>query len=115
MHIFFTMLEDIKNVMSSKRLNSDSNTPQAFVQDLKTGKLSEVKTDSNFLFGRAKQSSIVIEELYISRSHSTISYANGQFFLGDNVSNYKYLQFCTFIMYLTVPIYITVKKGLFIV
>lgn len=47
MHIFFTMLEDIKNVMSSKRLNSDSNTPQAFVQDLKTGKLSEVKIDSN--------------------------------------------------------------------
>ncbi|XP_050059135.1 E3 ubiquitin-protein ligase RNF8-like isoform X1 [Aphis gossypii] len=88
-------MKDIKNVMSSKRLNSDSNTPQAFVQDLKTGKLSEVKIDSNFLFGRAKQSSIVIEELYISRSHSTISYANGQFFLEDNNSftgtylNYK--------------------------
>lgn len=47
MQIFFTMLEDIKNVMSSKRLNSDSNTPQAFIQDTTTGKLSEVKTDSD--------------------------------------------------------------------
>jgi len=47
MNLFFTMLEDIKNVMSSKRLNSDSNIPQASVQDTKTGKLFEVKTDSD--------------------------------------------------------------------
>jgi hypothetical protein len=40
------MLEDIKNVMSSKRLNSDSNVPLAFIQDTKTGELYEVKTDS---------------------------------------------------------------------
>jgi len=81
------MLEDIKNVMSSKRLNSDSNVPLAFIQDTKTGELYEVKTDSPFLFGRLLKSSVVIEELYISRSHSTITYANGQFLLKDNGSS----------------------------
>uniref|UniRef100_A0A2S2PFI7 E3 ubiquitin-protein ligase CHFR n=1 Tax=Schizaphis graminum TaxID=13262 RepID=A0A2S2PFI7_SCHGA len=81
------MLEDIKNIMSSKRPNSDSNVPFAFIQDTKTGELYEVKTDSPFLIGRLLKSSVVIEELYISRSHSTISYANGQFFLKDNGSS----------------------------
>jgi len=111
------MLEDIKNVMSSKRANSDLNSKvsHAFVQDTKTGQLYEVKTDSKvsivptchnsgcilcfkfvtkiylfkqFLIGRSLKSSMVIEELYISRSHSTIRYENDQFLLKDNVSEY---------------------------
>ncbi|XP_026812546.1 E3 ubiquitin-protein ligase RNF8-like isoform X1 [Rhopalosiphum maidis] len=81
------MLEDIKNVMNSKRPNNDSNVPLAFIQDTKTGELYEVKTDSPFLFGRLLKSSVVIEELYISRSHSTITYASGQFLLKDNGSS----------------------------
>lgn len=89
------MLEDIKNVMNSKRLNNDSKVSRAFIQDTKTGELYEVNTDKNFLFGRFLKSSIVIEELYISRSHSTIRYENDQFLLEDNNSctgtylNYK--------------------------
>ncbi|KAL4112371.1 hypothetical protein QTP88_016179 [Uroleucon formosanum] len=81
--------------MNSKRLNSDSKVSHALVQDTRTGEVYDVKTDSNFLFGRLLKSSIVIEELYISRSHSTIRYENGKFLLKDNNSctgtylNYK--------------------------
>ncbi|XP_015370524.1 PREDICTED: E3 ubiquitin-protein ligase RNF8-like [Diuraphis noxia] len=89
------MLEDIKNVMSSKRLNSDSKVSRAFVLDTKTGLQYDVKTDSEFLFGRLLKSSLVIEELYISRSHATIRCENDQYLLKDNNSctgtflNYK--------------------------
>ncbi|XP_022183475.1 E3 ubiquitin-protein ligase RNF8-like isoform X2 [Myzus persicae] len=89
------MLEDIKNIMNSKRINNDSKASCAFVQDTKTGELYDVKTDSEFLFGRLLKSSIVIEQLYISRSHSTIRYENDQYLLKDNNSctgtylNYK--------------------------
>ncbi|XP_060871205.1 E3 ubiquitin-protein ligase rnf8-A-like isoform X2 [Metopolophium dirhodum] len=81
--------------MNSKRLNGDSKVSHALVQDTRTGEVYDVKTDSDFLFGRFLKSSIVIEELYISRSHSTIRYENDKFLLKDNNSctgtylNYK--------------------------
>ncbi|KAL4083310.1 hypothetical protein QTP88_028639 [Uroleucon formosanum] len=67
----------------------------ALVQDVRTGKVYDVKIDTNFLFGRLLKSSIVIEKPYISHSHSTIRYENGKFLLKDNNSctgtylNYK--------------------------
>ncbi|CAI6345426.1 unnamed protein product [Macrosiphum euphorbiae] len=81
--------------MNSKRLNRDSKVSHALVQDTRTGEVYDVNTDSDFLFGRFLKSSIVIEELYISRSHSTIRYENDKFLLKDNNSctgtylNYK--------------------------
>lgn len=41
------MLEDIKNVMNSKRLNSDSKVSHALIQDTRTGEVYDVKTDSD--------------------------------------------------------------------
>uniref|UniRef100_A0A2H8THV2 E3 ubiquitin-protein ligase CHFR n=1 Tax=Melanaphis sacchari TaxID=742174 RepID=A0A2H8THV2_9HEMI len=78
------MLEDIKNVMSSKRPNSDSNVQNAFIQEIRTGRLYEVKIDSEFVIGRALCSTVVIGEIYVSRSQSFIRYENGQYLLRDN-------------------------------
>lgn len=53
-----------------------------------------------FVIGRSKSCSIIIEEIYISRRHCVIRYEEGQFFIVNYVSKFVYLR----IMYVFVHI-----------
>ncbi|XP_025419049.1 uncharacterized protein LOC112689514 isoform X2 [Sipha flava] len=78
------MLKDIKNVVrSSKRPISEDCSAGASLMDVATGRVIPINQDSEFIIGRALTSSVIIEELFISRRHCSIKYENNRYFISD--------------------------------
>ncbi|XP_025419024.1 E3 ubiquitin-protein ligase rnf8-A-like [Sipha flava] len=70
-------------VRSSKRPIIEDCSVGASLMNVNNGWMVPINQDTEFIIGRALTSSVIIEELFMSRRHCSIRYENSRYFISD--------------------------------